>query len=101
MPTEQFAQDYPDKSVIALTPAQAAGTDAVLPANINRKGIKIMPVSNGKLYFNGNAAADGAYYPLYAGVLREVEGQRCPTGALYVTGQAAGTKLRIAEASDV
>ena len=96
--TPQVALPYTDKSVASLATNQAAGTALVLAANAARRALTIMPNADGRLYFTGSAAADGPYYPLYAGVARTISGAECPAGVIYVTGQTAGTKLRIGEA---
>jgi hypothetical protein len=51
-----------------------------MSANANRLALSIMPNANGRLYYTGNAEADGPYYPLYAGVARTLTGSECPAG---------------------
>lgn len=93
--TDQMALGYVDVSVPALTAGQASGAESVVGANEYRRGVAFMPNADGRLYYTGPAAADGPYYSLYAGVTRTLTGADCPSGAIYVTGQTAGTKLRI------
>jgi hypothetical protein len=71
--------------------------DAVMSANANRLALSIMPNANGRLYYTGNAEADGPYYPLYR---RRAHAHRVrvPGRRHLVTGQSAGTRLRIGEA---
>lgn len=90
---------YTDVSVASLSAGQAAGTALVQPANPTRKGLAIVPNADGRLYYTGSATADGVYHSLYAGVHKVLTGPDCPTGAIYVTGQVASTKLRMGEAS--
>lgn len=97
-PVEQKALPYVDVSVPSLSGGQAAGTSAVLAANASRRALAIMPNADGRMYFTSSASADGPYWPLYAGVMRTLSGAQCPAGDIFVTGQAAGTKLRIGEA---
>jgi hypothetical protein len=98
LPVQARALPYNDKSVADVSVRQAAGMDAVMSANANRLALSIMPNANGRLYYTGNAEADGPYYPLYAGVARTLTGSECPAGDIFVTGQSAGTRLRIGEA---
>lgn len=97
-PIRDVGQAFADVSVASLSNEQAAGTTAVIAANPNRTGFAITPNADGRLYFTGPASADGPYFPLYLGVTRTLTGGDCPTGALYVTGQAAASKLRMGEA---
>lgn len=111
MPDPQFAQislaqlgsAFADVSVATLSAGQAAGTAPVLDADETRTAIFINPNVDGRLYFTGPATGssgtyDGPYFNLYAGVPFVRTGAECPTGDLYVTGQAATTKLRIGKA---
>lgn len=97
-PTEQRALPYNDMSVASLSAGQAAGTASVLSANSSRRALMIIPNADGSLYFTGSATVDGPYYPVYAGVGFSLIGGECPTGAIFITGQTAGSKLRIGEA---
>jgi hypothetical protein len=97
-PVEQKALPYVDVSVSSLSSGQAAGTTLVLAANASRRALTIMPNADGRMYYTGNAATDGPYWPLYANVARALSGAQCPAGDIFVTGQAAGSKLRIGEA---
>lgn len=97
-PMAAYGFAYSDVSVVSLSAGQAAGTAQALSANPARKGLTITPNADGRLYFTGTATADGPYLQLYAGVTMTRVGGDCPTGAIYVTGQTAGTKLRMGEA---
>lgn len=97
-PFRDVGQAFADVSVASLSAGQAAGTSPVIAANPNRTGITITPNADGRVYFSGDATADGPYFQLYAGVTMTRVGGECPTGALYVTGQTVSTKLRIGEA---
>lgn len=87
---------FADVSVAALSAARAAGTTSVIVANANRRVFAITPAADGRLYI-ASAAGNGFYWPLYAGVTRVLSGADCPTNALFVTGQTAGTALPMAE----
>lgn len=87
---------FADRSIASLSVTQAAGTAAALAANPQRRVLAITPASDGRLYI-ASAAGNGFYWPLYAGVTRVLSGADCPTNALFVTGQTAGTALPMAE----
>jgi hypothetical protein len=90
------ATGFVDVSVASLSAGQAAGTASVIAANANRRVFAITPTNDGRLYI-ATAAGNGFYWPLYAGVTRVLSGVDCPTNALFVTGQTAGTALPMAE----
>lgn len=92
----QSATAMVDVSVASLSAGQAAGTASVIAANSARHLIAITPTNDGRLYIS-SAAGNGFYWPLYAGVTRVLSGADCPTNALFVTGQTAGTALPMAE----
>ena len=94
----QLGSAFTDISVGSLSAGQAAGTASVAPADATRSAIFINPNADGRVYFTGDAAADGPYYSLYAGVPFLRTGAECPQGALFVTGQTAATKLQIGKA---
>lgn len=87
---------YLDKSITSLSSGQAAGTTAVIPANPRRKLFAITPVSDGGLYL-ASFATGKFFFPLYAGVTKLLTGPDCPTNAMFVTGQAQGAALPMAE----
>jgi hypothetical protein len=90
------ATAFADVSVASLSAARAAGTTSVIAANPARRVLAITPTNDGRLYI-ASAAGNGFYWPLYAGVTRVLSGADCPTNALFVTGQTAGTALPMAE----
>lgn len=98
VPVQAHALPYADASIPSLSAGQASGAAAVLPGNAARRALSIMPNADGRLYYTGPAATDGPYYPLYASVARTLTGADCPAGAIYVTGQAQNSRLRIGEA---
>lgn len=85
---------FADQSVTSLSAAQAAGTDPVLPVNVNRKALKIVPPSDCTL----KIGTSGAGIPLFGGVPNEFSGGDCPTNALYITGLSTGVAVTIWEA---
>ena len=85
---------YRDASIAALTPAQAAGTAAIVPANPARRALTVVPPADCTL-----AMASGATrgIPLIAGLPNGFAGPGVPTNALYLRGLAAGVALTILE----
>jgi len=91
----QPASTFADQTVASLSAQQAAGTASIIAANPNRHAFAITPASDGKLCIGTGGA--GFCWPLIAGITKALSGPDCPTNALYVTGQTAGTALPIAE----
>lgn len=85
---------FTNQSVSALTSQQAAGSSSVLPVNVNRKALKIVPPSDCTL----KIGTSGAGIPLFAGVPNEFSGGDCPTNELYITGLSTGVAVTIWEA---
>lgn len=85
---------FTDSSIASLSSLQAAGTSSVLPTNVNRKSLKIVPPADCVLTLTAGSSAG---IPLFAGVPNTLAGGDCPTNALYVTGLVAGNTLVIWE----
>lgn len=91
----QIGSAFVDRSIVALTAQQAAGTDPVLAANPARRALQIVPPAACMLRLASGAAGG---VPLRGDQPNQLAGPSCPTNALYVTGLAAGALLTILEA---
>lgn len=85
---------FVSRSIVALTAGQAAGTEAILPANAKREALMIRPASDCELTI---AAASQKGWPLFGDVPNTLSGSECPTNQLFVYGLAAGASLTIWE----
>lgn len=86
------------QSIVTLTAGQAAGTDALLPANAARKALMFGASVDFKIALTGGAA-DGLR--VYASARDSFVGKECPVGAVYLvpgSGLAAGAALVVWEA---
>lgn len=89
------------RTVVTLTAGQAAGTDPILPANLNRTTLVAGNATATAARLDVAAVGAGEGMPLPAGGIvgfGQRGGPTCPTDALYVGGLAETDKLTIWEA---
>ena len=84
-----------DRTVVALTAAQAAGTDPVLLTNPERRSLTLLPSADCRLALSAGATRG---LPLSSTAINRFTGAGCPTNALYVIGLSSGSALIIWEA---
>jgi len=95
LPVLSVSLNYTDKSVSALSSAQAAGTSAVIGVNAARKAVVFNPPVDCTLSI-GSGVATGI--PLYANIPNVFVGPECPSNALFIAGLSAGQSVVIWEA---
>lgn len=87
-----------DKSIAALSTAQATGTNPVVTVTdgMVRKSLKIIPPTDCLLRLVSAGSGVGGV-PLFGGIANEFSGPDCPAGPLYITGLPTGAALTIWE----
>lgn len=95
-PMRQLALLY-TPTTLTLSAGQAAGTEAIIAANVNRSGLMFRANANFEIAISANALAG---MRIYASSRDSLTGPECPLGDLYLvpgTGLVAGNELTVWE----
>ncbi|MEO7691301.1 MAG: hypothetical protein ABIS51_18600 [Sphingomonas sp.] len=92
LPVEHVPSNFTSLTIGSLTANQAAGTDPIIPLDLDRRILVIVPPADCLLSLTPGGVGD---FPLIGGVPNDLAGQLCPVNALYVVGLAAAARLPI------